>query len=163
MTAIGDALATACARLESAVVKSRIIVLLTDGESNTGIITPDQAMKAAKSMGVKVYTIGVGSNGRAPFLVRDVFGRQVIQYADVTLDENLLRSIASTTGGQYFNVTDPKGLGRAMEAIDKLEKTTINTELYNQYDEHFLTFLLPGLILLAAGAAMNAWLGKDLI
>ena len=163
-TAIGDALATACARLEGAGVKSRIIVLLTDGESNTGIIKPDEAVKAAKTLGIRTYTIGVGSNGRdVPVLAKDQFGRDVIVRGRFGLDEDLLRRIASTTGGQYYNVTDPKGLARAMEAINKLEKTTINTEQFNQYDEHFMMFLLPGLALLVAGAGINAWLGRSVI
>lgn len=163
-TAIGDALATACARLEKAAVKSRIVVLLSDGESNTGIIKPDEAIKAAKTLGIKVYTIGVGSNrAQAPFLVRDMFGRPAVQYAQVSIDEDLLRRIAEETGGQYFNVTDPKGLTRAMDAINKLEKTALNTELYNQYDEHVLWFLAPGLVLAALGAGLNAWLGRMMI
>ena len=160
MTAIGDALATACARLQGAEVKSRIAVLLTDGESNTGIIKPEDAIKAAKTLGIRVYTIGVGSNTRAPFMVRDMFGRNVIQYAEVRLDEDLLRKIASGTGGQYFNVTDPKGLNRAMEAINKLEKTRIDAEQFNQYDEHFLLFLVPGLGLILLGAGLNSLLAK---
>ncbi|MEI8121602.1 MAG: VWA domain-containing protein [bacterium] len=163
LTAIGDALATGCARLDNADVKSRIIVLLSDGDSNTGIIKPDEAAKAAKTMGVKVYTIGVGTTGRAPFLARDMFGRQTIGYAEVTMDENQLRNLAMITGGQYFNVTDPKGLSHTMETISKLEKTTINTELFNKYDEHFLYYLIPGLLLLVFGSIINTWLGKQII
>jgi Ca-activated chloride channel family protein len=163
LTAIGDALATACARLENTAVKSRIVVLLSDGESNTGIIKPDDAVKAAKALDIKVYTIGVGSTGIAPFLARDAFGRQVIAQAEVRLDEELLRSIASTTGGEYFNVTDPKGLNTVMTRISKLEKTALNTDQYNRYEEHFLNFLIPGLILLGLGAMVNAWLGRTII
>jgi len=163
LTAIGDALMTGCARLDEAGVKSRIMVLLSDGESNTGLIKPEEAAKAAKTMGIKIYTIGVGTTGRAPFLGRDMFGRQAIGYAEVRLDEEQLRSIATTTGGKYFNVTDAKGLEQTMAAISKLEKTTINTELYNKYDEHFPVFLIPGLILLVIGAVTNAWLGKNIL
>ncbi len=163
LTAIGDALVTGCARLENSDVKSRIIVLLSDGDSNTGIIKPEEAAKAAKTMGVKVYTIGVGTTGRAPFLARDMFGRQTIGYAEVTIDENQLRNLATITGGQYFNVTDPKGLAHTMETISKLEKTTINTELYNKYDEHFPLFLIPGLLLLTLGAIINTWLGRQIL
>jgi Ca-activated chloride channel family protein len=163
LTAIGDALATGCARMENAEVKSKIMVLLSDGESNTGLIKPEDAAKAAKTMGIKVYTIGVGTTGRAPFLTRDMFGRQTIGYGDVTLDENQLRSLATTTGGQYFSVTDPKGLTQTLETISKLEKTTINTELFNKYDEHFLFFLIPGLALLILGAALNTWLGRQVL
>ena len=161
-TAIGDALATACARLENAGVKSRIIVLLTDGVSNTGIIrNPEDAAKAAKTLGIKIYTIGVGSNmAEAPIAGRDMFGRRGIGRMRVEIDEDSLRRIADMTSGQYFNVTDPKGLTHAMDAIGKLEKTTINTELYNQYDEHFALFLLPGLALAALGAGLNSWLGR---
>jgi len=161
LTAIGDALATGCARFENANLKSRIIVLLSDGESNTGIIRdPAEAAKAAKALGIKVYTIGVGSNTQAPFAVRDMFGRQAIQYGDVRLDEELLRKIATITDGQYFNVKDAQGLKQVLNTINKLERTTIDIEQYNKYDEHFLRFLLPGLVLLAFGAALNSWLGK---
>lgn len=163
LTAIGDALATGCARLEEAGVKSRIIVLLSDGESNTGLIKPEEAAKAAKTMGIKIYTIGIGSTGRAPFLARDVFGRQTIGYGQVRLDEEQLRSIATSTGGKYFNVKDAKGLEQTLEAIGKLEKTTINTELYNKYDEHFPIVLAAGLALVVAGAIINAWLGKNIL
>jgi Ca-activated chloride channel family protein len=163
LTAIGDALATGCTRLEQADVKSRIMVLLSDGESNTGIIKPEEAAKAAKAMGVKVYAIGVGTTGRAPFLARDMFGRPTIGYAEVRLDEELLQNLATTTGGKYFNVTDAKGLAQTLEAINKLEKTTINTELYNKYDEHFLNVLIPGLILVSLGALLNTWLGKNIL
>ena len=163
LTAIGDALATGCTRLENSEVKSRIMVLLSDGESNTGLIKPEDAAKAAKTMGVKVYTIGVGTTGRAPFRARDMLGRETIVEAEVRLDEDLLKSLAATTGGRYFNVTDAKGLAQSMEAISKLEKTTINTELYNKYDEHFPLFLIPGLLLLTLGAIINTWLGKNIL
>jgi len=163
-TAIGDALATACTRLDNAGVKSRIVVLLTDGESNTGIVKPEEAAKAAKTLGIKVYTIGIGSNGQAvPVLARDQYGRNVVTYGRFGLDENLLRSVASTTGGRYYNVTDPKGMTYAMESINQLERTTINTEQFNQYDEHFMLFLLPGLALLILGGGINAWLGRSVI
>lgn len=163
MTAIGDALATACARLEKTDIKSKVIVLLSDGESNTGIIKPDDAIKAAKKLGIKVYTIGVGSNGRAPFMAQDLFGRKAIQYAEVRIDEDLLRRIADTTKGQYFNARDPKGLTRALNEIDKLEKTAVNREIYNQYDEWFLRFLTPGLAILAVAALLNMLIFKEII
>ena len=163
LTAIGDALATACARLEKMEIKSKVIVLLSDGESNTGIIKPDDAIKAAKALGVKVYTIGVGSNGRAPFLMQDVFGRKAIQYAEVRIDEDLLRRIAKTTKGQYFNVRDPKGLARALAEIDKLEKTAVNREIYNQYNEWYLHFLAPGLVLLIMAASLNMFSFKEIV
>jgi len=163
LTAIGDALATACARLEKTDMKSKVVVLLSDGESNTGIIKPDEAMKIAKALGIRVYTIGVGSNGRTPFRVRDAFGRYSIQYAEVSIDEDLLRKIAETNKGQYFNVRDPKGLAKALNEIDKLEKTAIKREIYNQYHEWYLRFLAPGLIMLAAAALLNMMFFKEIV
>lgn len=163
LTAIGDALATACARLEKAEIKSKLIVLLSDGESNTGLIKPEEAIKAAKALGIKVYTIGVGSNGRAPFMARDVFGRNVIQYAEVRIDEDLLRRIATTTGGQYFNVKDPKGLARALSDIDTLEKTNISKEIYNQYTEFFPRYLWPGVLALVLAVSLKMGVRKEII
>lgn len=163
LTAIGDALATACARLENVAIKSKVIVLLSDGESNTGIIKPEEAVKAAKKLGIKVYTVGVGSTGQAPFLTRDIFGRNSIQYGDVRLDEDLLRRIADRTRGQYFNVRDPKGLTKALNEIDQLEKTAIKKEIYQQYDEWYLDFLSPALVLLALATVLNTGLFKRII
>jgi Ca-activated chloride channel family protein len=153
LTAVGDGLATACARLEYAEPKSKIIVLLSDGESNTGVVKPDLAAETAKKMGIRVYTIGVGTTGRAPVRTRDMLGRPVVGLADVTLDEELLRKIALTTGGQYFNVRDPRGLQRALDAINQLEKTAVERNVYNQYNELFGWFLMPavGLLLAATG------------
>ena len=153
-TAIGDALATACARIQHSEPKSKIIVLLSDGESNTGIITPMEAAGAAKKMGVKVYAIGIGSTGRAPVKALNVFNMQEIQMMDVVLDEELLRNIASTTGGHYFNVKNPKGLAEALEQINKLEKTKVEKDIYHHYNELFPWFLCSalGLVLLSVGA-----------
>ena len=163
LTAIGDALATACARLEKAEIKSEIIVLLTDGVSNTGLIKPEEAIQAAKALGIKVYTIGVGSNGEAPFMAQDIFGRNVIQKVPVELDEDLLKKIAQTTGGHYFNVTDPKGMDQAMAEIDKLEKTKIKKDVFNQYDELFFWPLLAGLLLCVLAAGSNMMIAKQLM
>lgn len=162
-TAIGDGLATACARIKNAEPESRIIVLLSDGESNTGIIEPKQAMRAASELGIKVYTIGVGSSGLAPVKGKDMFGRDVIQRIQVSLDEELLTQIAITTGGQYFNVRNPKGLKKALEQIDKLEKTEVERDVYEQYDELFPWFLFPSLCLIALGAALNVTLARRII
>jgi Ca-activated chloride channel family protein len=163
LTAVGDGLATACARLEPAELKSKIVVLLSDGESNTGVISPEQAAGAAAKLGIKIYTIGVGTNGRAPFKTRDAFGREVIDWAEVTLDEKMLKLIADTTGGRYFNVTDPNGLDRAMDEINKLEKTEVDRTEFRQYDEWFTKPLLPGLIMIAMGAGLNMLVSKRLI
>lgn len=164
LTAIGDGLATASARLEKTPqVKSRIVVLLTDGESNTGLIKPAQAIQIAKTLGIKVYTIGVGTTGQAPFKVRDAFGRTAIQYGQVRIDEDLLRRIAHDTGGSYFNVQDPKGLDRALTEIDKLEKTTIDSTVFNHYRELMAPLLAAGLILLAAAVGLQVALRGEVI
>ena len=163
LTAIGDGLATAAARLEKADVKSKLCVLLTDGESNTGAVKPEQAMKAAKALGIRVYTIGVGSNGQAPIMVRDMFGRNVIQYAEVRIDEDTLRTIAKTTGGQYFNVRNPDGLQKALADIDKLEKTRVRRDVFDQYDEKYPLPLAAGILLLVLGAFGNVFLTKGVV
>ncbi len=157
MTAIGDALATACARLQSVTCTSRVAVLLSDGESNTGIIKPAEAMQMAKKLGIRVYTIGIGSNRRAPVRTQDRFGRSIIQWAQVTMDEELLRDIAHTTGGRYYNARDPKGLEEALADIDRLEKTTIQKELYHHCTELFPWFLLPAVGLLMVTSSLNLW------
>jgi len=163
LTAIGDALATACARLEKAEPKSKIVVLLTDGESNTGIIKPEEATALAKKMGIKVYTIGVGSNGTAPFPTRDMFGNETIAMAEVEMDETLLRRIAAETGGVYFNVRDNKGLDNALKEINQLETTAIAREVYQQYDEWFARLLGPAVLLIALGSGMNMLAARRLV
>lgn len=163
LTAIGDALATACARIEKAQPVSKIIVLLSDGESNTGIITPDQAIEAAKKLGVKVYTIGVGSSGRAPFWATDAFGRKSISYAYVNLDEGMLRKIASQTGATYFNVKDKDGLEKALDQINKLETTKVEHDVYRQYNELFTNFLLAGVLLVLFGLTLNMALTRRML
>ncbi len=163
LTAIGDALATACARLDKADIKSKIAILLSDGESNTGIIKPEAAIEAAKALGVKVYTIGIGSNSRAPFMVRDMFGRNVIQYAEIILDEELLGNIADVTGGRYFHVKDAKGMQRAMKDIDKLEKTRIEQDVYHRQNELFAYFMIPGCLLIMLAATVNTLVSRKII
>jgi Ca-activated chloride channel family protein len=162
-TAIGDALATACARLQDMEVKSKIVVLLTDGVSNAGIIKPEEAMNAARKLGIKVYTIGVGSTGRAPFFVTDRHGRRRMIEDRVELDEPLLRKMAATTGGRYFNVRNRKSVKQAMEEIDKLEKTTIERDVYNQYNELFPWFLTPALGLIVLGTGLNVLVTRRIV
>ena len=147
LTAIGDALATAVARLANAEPKTRIIVLLTDGDSNTGIIAPEQALDAARKTGVKIFTIGVGSNGKAPFRVRDAFGRDAIAYGEVTFNPELLKRIADESGGKYFGVRDHDAMQQTMENINTLVTTPIARNIYEQYNEQFVWFLLTGALL----------------
>lgn len=147
MTAIGDGLAMACARLTSATnVESRIIILLSDGESNAGIITPEQATAVAKQQGFKVYTIGVGSTGVTEAIGRDMFGREVIGSMHITMDEAELKRISNETGGRYFNVRDPKGLEKALEEINALQTTSIDQTVYYRYKEYYLRILVFGLL-----------------
>ena len=134
-TAIGDGLALACARLSSATnVKSRVAILLSDGVNNFGIATPDEALRLAVQQGIRVYTIGVGDR-------RDAAG----------LDEELLRRIATETGGVYFHVGSEEGLTRALAEIDGLEKTEVDVRVHRRYDERFGPWLLAGLLLVFAG------------
>ena len=159
MTAIGDGLATALARLKDAKPKTKIVILLSDGVSNTGAVEPDEAAAAAAKMGVKVYAIGVGTRSRrTPIFGKDFFGRATIQYADMTFDEKQLRSIAKKTGGTYFPVNDRDSLETALEEIDQLETTKLDADVYNRWKEHFTSFLLLGAIfvLLSVSLSMSA-------
>lgn len=152
LTAIGDGLATALLRLKDAKPKSKIVILLSDGVSNVGAVEPDAAADAAAKSGVKVYAIGVGTKAsRTPIIGRDFFGREVVQYADMTFDEGQLKSIASKTGGRYFSVNDREALVKALEEINELEKTELEVDTWDCWDEHFAGALLLGatLVLLA--------------
>jgi len=155
LTAIGDALATACARLQDAEPVSRIIVLLSDGDSNAGITAPETAMEAAQKLGIKVYTIGIGSTGRAPVRVTDALGRETIRQAWITFDEALLRRIADETGGVYYNVKDSRGLDNALDSISKLETTRVEQSVIRQYDEQFTRYTVSALILALLGVTLN--------
>ena len=158
-TAVGVALATACNRLKDSDAKSRIVVLLTDGQNNTGIISPATAADIAKSLGIKVYTIGVGTRGMAPFPVEDpLFGRRLVQM-QVDLDEETLRGIAKTTGGEYFRATDAEELAKIYGTIDELEKTQIETRTFTNYTDKYLLFAVPALLLLV----LELGLGESLL
>ena len=156
MTAVGDGLATALARLKDAKPKSKIVILLSDGVSNTGAVEPDEAAAAAKKMGVKVYAIGVGTRSRrTPIIGRDFFGRETVQYADMTFDERQLKSIARTTGGLYFPVNDREALVKALEDISELETTKLEADAYDRWEEHFALFLLTGAVLVLAAVTLS--------
>jgi Ca-activated chloride channel homolog len=152
-TAIGVALATACNRLRTSKAKSKVIVLLTDGQNNAGMVDPTTAARVAASLGLKVYTVGVGTRGRAPIPVDDpVFGRRLIS-VEVDIDENTLRKIAEITHGQYFRATDTKELMAIYDQIDKLEKSKVESETFVEYTERFAWFIVPavGLLMLELG------------
>ena len=147
LTAIGDAVVMGVDRLKDVDAKSKVIILLSDGKHNAGVADPATAVEAAKAYGVKVYTIGVGSNGMAPFPAVDPFGREVFVKQPVELDEATLQMIADETGGKYFNARDTEALENVYAEIDRLEKTVSEGRLYTQYRELYRYFLLPGLCL----------------
>jgi Ca-activated chloride channel homolog len=143
-TAIGDAVAVAIDRLKDLESKSRVIVLLSDGENTAGVVSPEDAADAAAAFGIKIYSIGIGSTGMAPYPAADLFGRQVLQARPVRLDEVTLKMLAQKTGGQYFNAKDTNSLASIYEEIDSLEKTETEGRLYTEYREVFQTLMLPG-------------------
>ncbi|MCE2426414.1 MAG: VWA domain-containing protein, partial [Pseudomonadales bacterium] len=150
-TAIGDALGLAVERLREAPAQSRIAVLLTDGVSNAGVESPQSAAELARSQGVKVYTIGAGTNGFAP--VRD--DRGVLRSVPVQIDEATLRDIAERTGGRYFRAGNADALTEVYAEIDRLERTRITEDRSRQYEELFAPPLLAALLL-----AVFGWLGR---
>ena len=135
-TAIGNGLATAINRLRESEAKSKVIILLTDGVNNQGQIAPMTAAEIAKTFGVRVYTIGVGTKGMAPYPFQTAFGVQY-QNIPVEIDEATLKQIASTTGGQYFRATDNASLKEIYSEIDKMEKTKISVQEYSKKQEEY--------------------------
>jgi Ca-activated chloride channel family protein len=158
-TAIGSALAASVNRLREQKAKSKLVVLLTDGQNNAGKIDPALAAQAAKALGVKVYTIGVGSKGEAPVPITDDRGHTRIVMTKVDVDEGLLANIAATTGGRFYRATDAGSLGRVYGAIDTLEKTTRTRKQYQYREERFAWLVLPGMLLLAGeiGLGLTRW------
>jgi Ca-activated chloride channel homolog len=144
-TAIGSGLANAVNRLRSSKAKSRVIILLTDGVNNSGEIDPLTAAELARSLGIKVYTVGVGREGIAPFPVNDpIFGRRYVD-VQVQIDEELLKKISASTAGQYFRAVDKDSLEKIFQTIDGLEKSRVSVRSYTHYNEVFGHFLWPGL------------------
>ena len=127
---------------------SKIIILLTDGANNAGIISPVMAADAAKALGIKIYTICVGRKGLSPYPFRDAYGRKVYQNIPIEIDEEVLKKIAAITGGKYYLASDSETLRKIYGDINKLEKSTIEHFGYKEYSELFYYFLIPGLILL---------------
>jgi len=158
-TAIGSGLAVAVNRLRRSPDKSKVILLLTDGENNKGLIDPRTAAATAGAYGIKVYTIGVGTEGEAPIPTgRGLGGGFRYEILPVKIDEDLLKEIASKTGGQYFRAKDSEALSRIFHQIDQLEKTPISVTGYTRYDEAVRPFVLVGLLALALELLLNATL-----
>ncbi len=146
-TAIGDAIGISLKRLEDIKSESNIIILLTDGKSNSGELSWQDAAKIAANREVKIYTIGVGQKGKAPFLVSDLFGQRYV-YHEVDVDLKALETIAKQTNASFFQAKDLKSLGKIYEMINNLEKTKVDIEKWVEYKELYPWFLVPGLILL---------------
>jgi Ca-activated chloride channel family protein len=146
-TAIGVGLANAVARLKESDALSKVVILLTDGVNNKGEIAPLTAADIASTFGIRVYTVGVGTHGTAPYPVQTPFGTRM-QDMKVEIDEDVLKQIADITGGQYFRATDGKGLVRVYEQIDELEKTKIEVIETTRKSEEFLRFALLALLML---------------
>lgn len=150
-TAIGDALGVSVNRLKDVKAKSKVVILLTDGESNAGKLQPLTAANAAKALGVKVYTVGVGTNGAVPVLLPS--GQTVM--SEVRIDEDVLKKIAEATGGAYFLASDTETLRRVYQTIDYLEKTKIETETFGRFSEHFAVLAWLALACLGIEAAFG--------
>lgn len=148
-TAIGDGLATSINRIKDGKAKSKSIILLTDGSNNTGNVAPVTAAEIAKKYGIKVYTIGIGRNGMAPFPQENAFGR--IEYVNlpVVIDEATLRNIASITGGKYFRATDNNVLKQVFDEIDTLEKTVLDVRNFSHTEENYMMWAWIAFALLA--------------
>ena len=147
-TAIGSGLATAISRLKDSKTKSKVIILLTDGANNTGNISPKMAADLAKTFGISIYTIGVGSGaGEAPYPIQTALG-VVVRNMPVDLDEPTMRQIADVSGGAYFRATDNESLSAIYQKIDQLEKTKLSTRSYHTTYEEFFVFVLAAALLL---------------
>lgn len=157
-TAIGSGLATALNRLRELPSKSRIVILMTDGVNNAGQIDPLEAADAAAALGVKVYTIGVGTRGLAP-VPQQVFGQKIYQMQPVDIDEKTLQEIARRTGGKYYRADSAETFQTIYAAIDRLEKTEATMTKFVQFRELFAWVLVPGLalLLLEVTLAHTAW------
>jgi Ca-activated chloride channel family protein len=150
-TAIGTALATCLNRLRESKARSKVIILVTDGVNNRGEIQPADAAEIARTLGVKIYTVGVGSSGTARFPVNDPVYGKIYADLEVEIDEPSLKEIAARTGGLYYRATDRPSLERIFENIGRLEKTKFAVKTYTHYNERYAVFLFPALILVLAG------------
>ena len=154
-TAIGLGIGTAINRLRDSDAKSKIIILLTDGENNAGNVDPITAADLAKSFGIKIHTITIGKGGLVPFPVEDpIFGKRYVQ-AEVKIDEKTLKRIADITDGHHFSAGDTQGLTEAFKKIDALEKSEVKVKEYSSYRELYHIFLIPGSLILLLEALLG--------
>jgi len=154
-TAIGSAIAAGVNRLRTTAAKSKVMILLTDGMNNTGKISPVAAAEAAKALGVKIYTIGVGVRGMAPIPVRDEAGRVHLIMDKVDVDEKTLETVAGVTGGTFYRATDTDSLQKIYEQINRLEKTAQTVQKFEHTDELYSWALIPSVAILGLGLALQ--------
>jgi len=160
-TAIGNGLATAVARLKDSDAISKVVILLTDGENNRGEIAPVTAAELAKTFGIRVYTVGVGTMGMAPYPLQTPFGVQV-RDVEVKIDEATLQKIASTTDGKYFRATNNNKLAEIYQEIDKLEKSKIDVKEYSKKQEEYLKYAVFGGLLLILGMFLKTTIFRNI-
>ncbi len=161
-TAIGSALATAVNRLRPSTAKSKFVVLLTDGQSNAGKITPQTAADAAAALGIKVYTVGAGTRGMAPYPTQDFFGNKVYRPMQVDIDEPTLQKIAATTHARYFRATDTPTLKEIYAEIDRSEKSEFEAPEYLDYRELYPWLVWPALALVLVEIGLGETLLRKL-
>jgi len=158
-TAIGVAIAAGAARLKDSQAKSRVMIFLTDGENNSGLIDPETGLEIAKGYGIKVYSIGLGKNGptKLPIYTMDAFGNKVKRYQpfESTVNDELLTQMAQQTGGRYFRATQENSLKGVFDEINQLETTKIDETKYTKYHEHFIVFLIWGFLLFIINRIFN--------
>ncbi len=154
-TAIGMGLGTAVNRLKESQAKSKVIILMTDGVNNSGYIDPITAVDLAVNEGIRVYTVGLGTIGTAPYPVKDMFGRTILQNIDVEIDEELLKTISEKTDGVYYRATSNSSLNKIYQEIDQLEKTKIELSSFERKSEHFRPFAWLALGLLVLSFLLN--------
>jgi len=160
-TAIGNGLATSVSRLKDSEAVSRVVILLTDGENNRGEVAPLTAAEIAKTFGIRVYTVGVGSIGTAPYPVQTPFGIE-LRDMEVKIDEGLLTEIATITGGQYFRATSNKKLEEIYKEIDALEKSKIDVQQFNRKSEEFMPFAILGALFLIAAILLRTTVFRNI-
>ena len=154
-TAVGSGIATAVNRLRASTAKSKFVVLLTDGQQNAGTLTPQTAAEAAAALGIKVYAVGAGTRGLAPFPATDFFGNKVYRPMSVDIDEDALKKVAEITHARYFRATDTKSLRDIYGEIDRAEKTAFEAPEYTEYREAYAWLLWPALLLVCLEALLG--------
>ncbi len=163
LTAIGNGLVTAVNRIRHGEAKSKVVILLTDGSNNAGDVSPNDAASVAQSLGIRVYTIGVGTDKEYEQVTGyDIFGREIKQTVKPDLDEDLLRRIAQTTGGRYFRATTKDKLTAIFKEIDQMEKSKISVREFSRRDEEFLPFAIWAIVLLMLHVILRQTLLKNI-